>query len=255
MKSPALLLFITLLLGACDDTPPTTTDALLYLNAVNHPARSASDKERDADREPAAVLEFLQISPGMTVLDMFSGGGYYTELLSRVVGDDGAVVAHSNLAYQSFAGDETRDRYSDNRLPNVSVLMAENNELELDAAAFDAILMVLSYHDIYYVDAANGWQRIDGPALLAELYRGTRPGGVLGIIDHAAAEGSPPETGGTTHRIDPAIVIREVEAAGFRLEAQSDVLRNEDDDYERSVFDADLRGKTDRFIMRFRKPR
>lgn len=227
----------------------------MYTAAVDNMARSEKDRQRDAGRQPGAVLNFLGIKPGMSVLDLYSGGGYYTELLSYVVGSKGKVVAHSNDAYARMANAETSVRYADNRLPNVVSLMAENNELELQANSLDAILMVLSYHDIYYVDADGGWPRIDGEKLLAELHRGAKPGAVLGIVDHYAAAGSPRETGGTTHRIDPALVIAEVEAAGFILEEQSNVLRNPADDYSRTVFEPDLRGKTDRFVLKFRKPR
>lgn len=267
MKSTFILAGSLLFLGACspDDTPRerggsdtaavAAPDPAVYQRAVDSPERSDKDRERDAGRKPAAVLEFFGIRPGMTVLDLFSGGGYYTEIIARLVGSDGKVVAHSNEAYQRFAGDEVVLRYADNRLPNVEVLMAENNELELPAAEFDAILMILSYHDIYFASPNDGWPKIDGPKLLAELYAGAKPGAVLGIVDHYAEAGAPRETGGTTHRIDPSIVIAEVEAAGFKLDAKSDVLRNLSDDYNKNVFEEDLRGKTDRFVLRFVKPR
>ncbi|MEQ8204585.1 MAG: hypothetical protein RIA65_00295 [Woeseia sp.] len=234
------------------DTAVTTNP---YAAAVSNAARSEKDRQRDAGRQPGAVLKFLGIKPGMTVLDLYSGGGYYTELLSYVAGSNGKVVAHSNEAYAGLANAETSVRYADDRLPNVVSLMAENNELKLQADSLDAVLMVLSYHDIYYVDADGGWPKIDGEKLLRELYRGAKPGAVLGIVDHYAAAGSPRETGGTTHRIDPGLVIADVEAVGFKLEGQSDVLRNPEDDYDRNVFEPDLRGKTDRFVLKFRKPR
>ena len=115
--------------------------------------------------------------------------------------------------------------------------------------------MVLAYHDIYFVDANNSWPKIDGPALLAEIRKGLKPGGTLAVVDHYAAAGSPRETGGTLHRIDPEIVISEIEAAGFELEAKSDVLRNMEDDYSKGMFDPEVRGKTDRFVLKFRLPR
>ncbi len=226
----------------------------IYEHAVSHPDRRAADRERDAGRKPVEVLAFFGIEPGMAVLDMFSGGGYYSELLSYVVGPDGRVVAHSNEAYLNFVGDEFNERHADGRLANVEVLMAENNELELPSEAFDAVMLILSYHDIFYADPDNGWPKIDGPKLLAELYQSMKPGAVLGVVDHYAEAGSPRETGNSVHRIDPGIVISELEIAGFVLDGKSQVLRNMDDDYNKIVFDPELRGKTDRFALRFRKP-
>ncbi len=114
--------------------------------------------------------------------------------------------------------------------------------------------MVLSFHDLYYAAPDDGWPAFDVPALLAELHKGLKSGGVVGVVDHYAAAGSPPETGGTTHRIDPAIVIDAMTAAGFKLDGRSDLLRNPADDYEKVVFDPEVQGKTDRFVLRFRKP-
>jgi len=256
-----LLLLLATLVAACsqprdaaDAATPPTADAALYAEAVANPARTDADRARDPRRKPAEVLAFFGIAPQMTVLDMFSGGGYYTELIAHVVGVDGRVVAHSNQAYLGFVGDEFNARYADKRLPNAEVLMAENNELDLGAGQFDAIMMVLGYHDLYYAAPQQGWPKIDGPKLLAELYEGLKPGGVLGVVDHYAESGAPRDTGGTLHRIDPAIVIAELEEAGFALDAKSDVLRNLDDDHTKPVFDPSIRGNTDRFLLRFVKP-
>lgn len=269
MQRNILLLSALFAAAACDtprtDEPPSdrsaaatvqgpATDGDIYRAAVANPDRADADRARDARRHPAAVLDFFGIVPGMHVLDLYSGGGYYTELLSRVVGPDGRVRAHNNQAYLGFAAAEIEARYADERLPNVSILMAENNELELVPEAYDAITMVLTYHDIYYVDPDNGWPAIDGARLLGELYEGLKPGGVLGLVDHYAAPGSPAETGGTTHRIDAELVIREMQDAGFELDGRSDILRNPDDDHSRIVFDPAVRGQTDRFVLRFRKP-
>ena len=260
-----LLMLALLTLAACGEgttpAPTHTTDdaadgsmASIYAQAVASPRRTDADRERDAGRKPGQVLEFFQIAPGMTVLDMFSGGGYYTEMLSEIVGPDGKIVAHTNTAYAGFVGDEAVNRYADDRLANVEILLAENNELELPGAELDVVMLILTYHDIYYVDAANGWPKIDGAKFLAELEQGLKPGGILAIVDHYATAGSPRETGGSLHRIDPQIVIGELEAAGFVLEGRSEVLRNPEDDYSLSVFDAEVRGKTDRFVLKFRKP-
>ncbi len=254
--------FVALLLAtACDRgaEPTTTTERSesatnAYQMAVDNPARSNADRERDAGRKPAEVLAFFRLEPGMTVLDMYSGGGYYTEIIAHLVGPSGNVDAHNNQAYFGFAGDEIAARYADGRLANVAALNAENNELDLEANRYDAITMVLTYHDFYLVDDENGWPAIDRPALLAEIYQGLKPGGIVGIVDHAAPAGAPSTTGGTTHRIDPAIVIADMQTAGFVQEGEGDLLRNAEDDLQQSVFDPAIRGNTDRFVLRFRKP-
>lgn len=258
--NPSILLSLVLMAFGHATAAPIAAEApanavtAVYEAAVANSARPAADRARDAGRHPAKVLEFIGIVPGMTVLDMFSGGGYYTEILSYLVGDDGKVAAHSNEAYVSFVGDEFEMRYLGGRLPNVEILMAENNELSLKVDRFDGILLVLSFHDLYYAAPDDGWPAFDVPTLLAELHKGLKAGGVVGVVDHYAAAGSPPETGGTTHRIDPGIVIDAMTAAGFVLDGRSDLLRNPADDYEKVVFDPEVQGKTDRFVLRFRKP-
>ena len=252
-----LALFLTALsaiVSANHHETSTAVDPAIYASALTSPERPAPDRDRDAGRKPDQVLAFLGITPGMSVLDMFSGGGYYSEIIANVVGADGRVVAHANQAYLQFVGDEFAARYANNRLPNVTVLMAENNELALDANQFDAVVMVLAYHDTYWVSPENNWPEIDRPALNAELFAALKPGGIFGIVDHQAVPGSSGETGGTVHRIDRAIVVRDFEQAGFVLESESDLLRNPDDDHSLGVFDPGIRGKTDRFVLKFRKP-
>jgi predicted methyltransferase len=257
-----LLLFC----GACSEpseSPPPAAAAapqaaaprVDYRAALAAPGRLASDFEQDARRKPAEVLEFFGVQAGMTALDLFSGDGYYTELLAHIVGPTGRVVAHNNSAYLSGLEDELAARYGDSqRLANVERLAAEGDALELEPARFDFVLLSNVYHDVYYVDAANGWPAIDGRRLLAELFAGMKPGATLGLIDHAAAAGSPAETGGTLHRIDPELVKRDFSAAGFVLDAESDLLRNPADDHSKGVFDPAVRGQTDRFMLRFRRP-
>ena len=225
-----------------------------YAAAVAAASRPAADREQDAARKPAETLAFFGVQPGMIALDLFAGAGYYTELLANVVGPTGRVVAHTNSAYLSGVGDEWTSRFASSRLPNVEQLVAEGNDLELMPAQFDFVLLSAVYHDVYYVNEARNWPKIDGPRLLAELFAATKPGSTVGVIDHAAAAGSPEETGGTLHRIDPAIVKRDFAAAGFVLEAESDALRNPADDFTKGVFDPAVRGKTDRFMLRFRRP-
>lgn len=268
MRNQTALIVTLVALGACGDGNPPPAQAVaeppaepatqspdsIYAAAVKHADRTSADRARDSGRKPAEVLEFFGIKSGMDILDMFSGGGYYTEILSRVTGAEGSVVAHSNQAYAQFVGEEATTRYANTRLPNVEILMAENQALEFPDDSYDAVMMVLAYHDIYYVSPTNGWPRIDGPKLVKELFDALRPGGILGVVDHYAAAGSGRETGNTLHRIDPEIVIAEIEAAGFVLEEKSDILRNMDDDHSLNMSDPKVRGKTDRFVFRFRKP-
>ena len=226
----------------------------VYEAAVTNELRPDADRTRDAGRKPAEVLEFVGIEPGMAVLDMYSGGGWYAEVIAHVVGDSGHVIAHSNEAYKNFVGDALEERFGGGRVPNTEILMAENNHLLLEENTLDAVMLALSFHDLYHVDADGGWELVDGPAFLAELSKGLKPGGIVAIVDHSAAAGSPPETGDSLHRIDPALVVANMEAAGFTSDGSSDILANPDDDLSQIVFADGIRGKTDRFVMRFRNP-
>jgi predicted methyltransferase len=222
--------------------------------AIANPDRLEGDSEADGRRKPADVLEFFGIEPGMHVLEMFAGGGYYTELLSYVVGDEGSVVAQNNAAYLQYSKATLEKRFTPGRLANVERLTAENNALDLPEDSFDAAVFILAYHDVYYIDDANGWPEIDGPAMLKEIYQSLKAGAVIGVVDHVAPAGSPLGSVNTLHRIDPALLRKDFEAAGFVFEAQSEALRNSQDDHAKPMFDPAVRGKTDRFIYRFRRP-
>jgi predicted methyltransferase len=248
---------LAVLLAGCAERGETTAPAAAvdYAAALAVPGRLAEDREQDAQRKPAETLAFFGVRPGMAVLDLYSGAGYFTELLAAVVGPSGRVVAHNNTPYLEGTGAQWAERLADpQRLANVERLTAENNELELAPNQFDFVLMSAVYHDVYFVNEARGWTAIDGPKLLAELFAAMKPGATVGLIDHAAPPGAPSETGGTLHRIDPAVVKRDFAAAGFVLEAESNLLRNPADDFTKGVFDPAIRGRTDRFMLKFRRP-
>jgi predicted methyltransferase len=216
--------------------------------------RSAADRVSDLDRKPLQVLEFLEIKPGMRVLDLFSGGGYYTEIVSRVVGEDGMVVAHNNQAYIDYAADVLAGRFERQRLPNVQQVVAEVNDLELPPNSFDAALAMLTWHDFYYVDEENGWPAIDRELVVEMLCNALKPGAILGLTDHVALPGSDPEeTARDLHRIDPQRIREDLESGCFRFEGEIDALRNPADDLTRPMFAEGIRGKTDRVVYRFRK--
>jgi len=221
-------------------------------NAVSNPQRPAVDVARDANRKPAQVLSFFNIKPGMTVLDLFSGNGYYTEMLSSIVGENGRVIAHTNEAYIPFSGELYKTRYLDDRLPNTDTIVAEADDIELEDNSLDAALMVLTWHDFMYEDPDNGWQAIDEGLLLDKLCRAIKPGGVLGLIDHVAdSGGDTADVARTLHRIDPQAVRDSFANSCFTLDAEAGFLRNPEDDHTLTIFDPSVRGKTDRFVFRF----
>lgn len=222
--------------------------------AVKDPRRPASDVARDPDRKPGAVLEFAGLAPGLKVLDMFAGGGYYTELAAYVVGPEGSVVAYNNTGYNMVAAKAIAERYADGRLARVEQLTSENNALELPAETFDVVLFILSYHDVYYLDGERGWTRIDRPRMLETLYSAVKSGGRVVVADHVAEPGMPADQVRALHRIDPQLIRADFESAGFRYDGELDVLRNPADDYGVIAMAPTVRGKTDRAVMRFVKP-
>jgi predicted methyltransferase len=237
----------------CNDGGGPSID-MVIAEALANPARPETDRIKDAFRRPDQVLSFFEIGPGMKVLDLFSGGGYYTELLSAVVSTEGQVVAHNNEAYLAFVGKELEQRFADGRLGNVRRILAEANDLELPAASFDAALATLTWHDFYVTDLENGWPAIDVPSLTAKLCAALKPGAVLGVIDHVAPAGSAvPETAEKLHRIDPARIKADLADSCFEYEGEINVLRNPADDYTKPVFDAAVRGRTDRVVFKFRR--
>lgn len=213
-------------------------------------SRPAADRERDAGRKPAAVVAFLGIGPGMRVIDLIAAGGWYTEVLSLAVGDDGVVYAQNPEAVLKFrdgANDRAlTQRLAGDRLPNVKRVDARVAESGIAPGSLDAAITALNFHDVHHGRGSDA-----AAAFLEAVYALLRPGGVLGIIDHVGVGGADdPEL----HRIEPDVAIAAARAAGFELEARSDLLRNPEDDHTKSVFDASIRGHTDRFLLRLRKP-
>jgi len=222
--------------------------------AVSNPQRPAEDVAKDAGRKPAQVLSFFNIKPGMTVLDLFSGGGYYTEMLNSLVGEDGKVIAHTNQAYIPYSGEIYKKRYVDGRLASTTTIITEVDDLELEENSLDAAMLVLTWHDFLYDDEKGGWHAIDEDLLIDKLCTAMKPGAVLGLIDHAAnSGGEPAQVAENLHRIDPQVVRDSFAKSCFTLEAEAGFLGNKDDDHALAVFDKSIRGKTDRFVFRFVK--
>lgn len=213
-------------------------------------SRPEADRARDAGRKPAAVLEFLGVEAGMDVIDIMAAGGWYTEVLSLAVAEDGSVVAHNTpgmLQFRDGANDKAMaERLADDRLPNVTRLDKDFADIDPSDGSFDVAISALNFHDVYNRaghDAAVGMLEQVGSVL--------KPGGVFGIIDHAGDEGA---DNASMHRIAKQRVIEAAEDAGFVVEAESDLLASDEDDRSQGVFADEVRGKTDRFVLRLRKP-
>lgn len=245
------LMFSLFLLSPCENGGGTEISEAVAA-AVANPRRPAEDVAKDANRKPAEVLSFFDIKPGMTVLDLFSGGGYYTEMLNSVVGTDGRVIAHTNEAYIPFSGAIFQTRYQDNRLAQAEIVVAEADDLVLEENSLDAAMLVLTWHDFVYADPENGWQAIDETLLLEKLCKAMKPGGVLGLIDHVAnSGGETAQVAQTLHRIDPQVVRDSFADTCFTLQAEAEMLRSSMDDHTLPVFDPSIRGQSDRFVFRF----
>ena len=220
--------------------------------AVANPDRPETDIQRDAARKPAQVLSFLGIDKGMTVLDVFAGGGYYSEILNAVVGEDGKVLTHNNEAYVGFVGPQLEQRFVDGRLKNSKQVIAEANDLDLADESLDAALMILAYHDFFFGNDEYGWPDADETAFLELLCKAMKPGAVLGVADHIAnSGGDTTEVAFTLHRVEPQQVISDMTGACFDLEAESNILRNTTDDHLTPAISPEMSGKTDRFLYKF----
>jgi predicted methyltransferase len=229
-------------------------DSAAIDTALANPNRLASDKEEDGWRKPAAVLGYLELRPGMHVIDYFAGGGYYSELISYVVGPQGQVVAYNNASYLKYAADQPAQRYGNNRLTNVVQLTTPPEDLPLDPASLDAALFVLAYHDLHWKSKDGSWPTTDPAKALAKLSPALKRGAVVVVVDHVATAGSDPDVSvDALHRIDPAVIKREFEAAGLMFDGESAEFHNPADDHTKPVFDDALRHKTDRVMYRFRK--
>lgn len=221
--------------------------------AVEHPQRPAPDKLLDKNRQPQQILTFFGLEPGMHVLDLFSGGGYYSELAAYTVGENGKVDAHNNQAYIDYIGAHKLQQRYQGRLPNIRQVITEASEINFAAQSYDRILMILTFHDLYFVDVSQGWSEIDDDKLMHNLYQALKPDGIIGIVDHSALPNTSEETGHTLHRISAALVKQKMQQWGFTFIAESNVLHNPKDPLTIPMWAPAIKGKTHRFVMKFRR--
>jgi len=229
---------------------PTTAAPADLRTLLSSDSRAEEDRARDAGRKPADVVEFLGIGAGMSVIDVIAAGGYYTEVLSLAVGSDGRVIAQNPPAVLEFRDGANEKaisaRLAGNRLPNVSRVNGGFDAISTAGGQFDAALTALNFHDLY-----NGRSPEDALASLQAIHGLLKPGGVFGIIDHVGVADA---DNAALHRIEVSKVVETAEAAGFVVEGQSTLLANPGDDHTQGVFAEGLRGNTDRFVLKLRKP-
>lgn len=226
---------------------PAQTIPSPVARALADPVR-ADQQGDDARRQAAAVVAFSGLKPGQTVVDYLPGSGYWTRIFSGVVGPKGRVFALWPVAGARYA-EKSLPALKGRGLANVTAEVQATN-LPTAPVPVDLVWTVQNYHDIPNKGAGEPALR----AFDAAVFRMLRHGGTYVIIDHADKPGSEMTGTETTHRIDPAAVKRQVTSAGFTFVGESRVLRNPADDHSKNVFDPAIRGKTDQFVYKFRKP-
>lgn len=252
MQRHAVILFAGLFLvlaGPIGQAAAAQSAADAIAAAIADPHRPDSDTKQDPNRKSQQVLEFTGVKPGDSVADFIPGGGYVTRLFSKIVGDEGHVYAVVPEELRKDADAPVKAIAADPAYANVTVLREPVNKFSAPQK-LDLVWTSMNYHDLH--------DEFMGPAdmqmLNKAIYNALKPGGIYLVLDHAAAAGSGTRDTGTLHRIDPAVVKKEVLAAGFVLDGKSDVLHNPKDDHTMKVFNPAIRGKTDKFIFKFRKP-
>jgi predicted methyltransferase len=255
MRALALTaLALALALPSAAPGQPRPTGPADIAAAIAAPGRPADQVKLDAVRKPAEILRFEGLKRGDIVLDLFAGGGYYSEIMARAVGPFGGVLAWEPAG---FLNDKAKAGWKDlrTRAPNVGLIMVSSSAFTLPKDAFDFVMLHLNYHDVYWQSEKYGYGPLDPNAFLRTVYDSMKPGAVIAVIDHVGPAGDTRAIVEKLHRIDPATVKADFKRAGFVLDGESNLLRNPADDHSKLVFDPSIRGNTDRVVYRFRKPR
>ena len=254
----ASMLGMGLLLGLGSAMLATAAAAALPKNiaaAVADSARPDADKARDAERKPGESMAFAGLKPGESVIELAPGKGYYTRLLSAAAGPEGKLLVVASPKRPDAPADAPAPAApihalaADAHYKNITVSEQRAVELSLPADSADLVWTSQNYHDFHNV------KDLDVVKFDKEILKALKPGGVFLVIDHAAEAGSGFRDTETLHRVDAEAVKKEVESAGFKFEGASEALRNKDDPHTAKVFDASVKGHTDQFILKFRKPK
>ncbi|HYL57783.1 MAG TPA: hypothetical protein VEU51_02850 [Candidatus Acidoferrales bacterium] len=250
--APSSALMTPSLAATISETAPLPATAIPkeVTAAINAPDRPADDKKLDAGRKPDQIMAFYGIKPGMKVADVFAGGGYMTEIESRIVGPTGTVYSQNIPFPEAFKkiGDSWEARLKEPALKNVVAIRKPFDApdlLPVPPGSLDAVIIHLNYHDIV------GF-KMHPENVNAAVFKALKPGGIYGIVDHSAKAGTGDADATTLHRIDEDFEIAQIEKAGFKLDGASNALRHPEDDRTWKVFAH--RGETDRFMLKFVKP-
>ena len=221
---------------------------------ANTGARTEANLKLDESRKPAELLAFFGLERGMRVIDMFGANRYWAEIIAPAIGREGQLIVWQPT---QFMNDKRKAEFAEfaAKAGNAALITTPFEAPAIGTNAYDFMIMNLDYHDVYWQNPERKIVRMEPDAWLARLYAAMKPGAVVGIVDHAANPGGDTrEVVEKLHRIDPAVVKADFQRAGFVLEDESELLRNPADDRSLIVFDDKIRGKTDRFVFRFRKP-
>lgn len=222
---------------------------------ANAGARSEANLKLDESRKPAELLAFLGLERGMEVIDMFGLNRYWAEIIAPAIGPEGQLIVWNPTQFTNEKRTAEFAAFAA-KAGNAALISTPFEAPRIGTGAYDFMIMNLDYHDVYWQSTERKIPRMEPDVWVRTLYAAMKPGAVVGIIDHAANPGGDTrEVVEKLHRIDPAVVRADFERAGFVLEAESPLLRNPADDRSLLVFDDKIRGKTDRFVFKFRKPR
>ena len=239
-----LVALVTLIVKAYSNDP--------YTNAVYTWGRDVRDYRSDLRRKPAEVLRFAQVKPGEQVVDLLGGAGYYTELLSYVVGAEGHVYVQNNSLFLRFSRSGLEKRLAGGRLSNVTRLDSEFADMQLPRDV-DLIFMGLSYHDIY-VPRDDPTIMTSREEFFPQIWASLRSGGRILVIDHAAQVGSGASSAPKLHRIEEDYAIKDFQEEGYIFKGSLNILRNPKDNYGLDIWDDEVEDRTDKFILLFEKP-
>ncbi|MDN4504379.1 methyltransferase domain-containing protein [Alteromonadaceae bacterium BrNp21-10] len=223
--------------------------------------RPTEDAMRDGDRKPAQIMQFSEVAKGDVVVDLFAGGGWYSELYSMAVGDTGKVYAQNDSVIWKFAEKGMVERTKNNRLANLTRLDAiDIADMPVADNSVDLVFTALNYHDLFFTHMLQDGEKVvlreqpvDHTAALAKIKSILKDDGVFIIIDHHGAKGSGFDAPNNLHRIDADIVKQQLDEAGFALVEEAYYLTNVHDDPNSFVFAEGVRGKTSRFVYKFKK--